>query len=428
MGRLATTDRPLSGGDRKIRVMLVDDSAVVRGLLSRWLSAEENVEVVARCHNGLHAVREIAQVQPTLVILDIEMPEMDGLEALPHLLQACPDVRILIASSLSTKNAEISLTALAKGAHDYIAKPTSNSGLSTSNEFRIDLITHINALCVGSGGQAKMLTERAQPSSSTSVSSRRPKTEPTPKAALPRRKETPKVQSPAIAASREKLNALRAIKEEVSKPVFDAPSKSGLMPFKNGKPDIVCIGSSTGGPRALQQVLQDAAPALSKIPVVLTQHMPKSFTTVFSSHLDKACVLNVKEAEHGDVLKPGHVYVAPGDRHLVLEKVDGIVRIVLDDGPQINFCKPAVDKMFTSASQLYGSKVLSIILTGMGKDGVGGGQDIIAKGGNVLVQDAQSSIVWGMPGAAYKAGIASAQLPLDTIGSKIAKIIQEGSL
>ena len=420
MSRLATTDRPMSDANRKIRVMLVDDSAVVRGLLSRWLSAEENVEVVARCHNGLHAIREIAEVQPTLVVLDIEMPEMDGLEALPHLLNACPNVRILIASCLSSKNAEISLTALEKGAHEYIAKPSSNSGLSTSNEFRIDLITRINALCVGLGGRAKMLTERAKPSAPKPYSSLLSKSD-APSNHMTSRPSVEKVAgSPALASGREKLDALRTVKDKMC--------SDKLIPFNNGKPEILCIGSSTGGPRALQQVLQDASGALSDIPVVLTQHMPKSFTSVFAKHLDKACKLVVQEAEEGDVLKPGHVYIAPGNKHLVFEKFGGVTRIVLDDGPQVNFCKPAVDVMFTSISKIYGDKVLSVILTGMGKDGVIGGGDIVENGGNVLVQDEQSSIVWGMPGAAYKAGIASAQLPLNTLGAKIAKIVQEGSL
>ena len=420
MSRLATTDRPMSDANRKIRVMLVDDSAVVRGLLSRWLSAEENVEVVARCHNGLHAIREIAEVQPTLVVLDIEMPEMDGLEALPHLLNACPNVRILIASCLSSKNAEISLTALEKGAHEYIAKPSSNSGLSTSNEFRIDLITRINALCVGLGGRAKMLTERAKPSAPKPYSSLLSKSD-APSNHVTSRPSVEKVAgSRALASGREKLDALRTVKDKMC--------SDKLIPFNNGKPEILCIGSSTGGPRALQQVLQDASGALSDIPVVLTQHMPKSFTSVFAKHLDKACKLVVQEAEEGDVLKPGHVYIAPGNKHLVFEKFGGVTRIVLDDGPQVNFCKPAVDVMFTSISKIYGDKVLSVILTGMGKDGVIGGGNIVENGGNVLVQDEQSSIVWGMPGAAYKAGIASAQLPLNTLGAKIAKIVQEGSL
>ena len=420
MSRLATTDRPMSDEDRKIRVMLVDDSAVVRGLLSRWLSAEENVEVVARCHNGLHAIREIAEVQPTLVVLDIEMPEMDGLEALPHLLKACPDVRILIASSLSTKNAEISLTALEKGAHEYIAKPSSNSGLSTSNEFRIDLITRINALCVGHGGQAKMLTERAKPSAPKPYSSKLSKADAPSNDVKSRAGGKEAVGGSAVASGRKTLDALRNVKNKMG--------SDKLIPFKDGKPEILCIGSSTGGPRALQKVLQDASGALNDIPIVLTQHMPKSFTSVFAKHLDKACKLFVKEAEEGDVLKPGHVYIAPGNRHLVFKKSGGVTRIVLDDGPQVNFCKPAVDVMFTSISKIYGDKVLSVILTGMGKDGVIGGRNIVENGGNVLVQDEQSSIVWGMPGAAYKAGIASAQLPLHTIGAKIAKIIREGEL
>ena len=420
MGRLATTDRPMSDSDRKIRVMLVDDSAVVRGLLNRWLSAEENIEVVARCHNGLHAVREIAEVKPTLVVLDIEMPEMDGLEALPHLLRACPDVRILIASCLSIKNAEISMIALAKGAHEYIAKPSTNRGLSTSNEFRVDLITRINALCVGYGGQVKMLTERAKPSVPQPYSPLHSKTDDPSNDVKSDKSAKTMVGSFTANSGFEKVDVLQSVNPK--------DRANQLIPFKNGKPEILCIGSSTGGPRALQQVLQDSEHALNDIPVVLTQHMPKSFTSVFANHLNKACDLIVKEAEDDDVLKPGHVYVAPGNRHLMFEKSGGVTRIVLDDGPQVNFCKPAVDKMFTSIGEIYGSKVLSLILTGMGKDGVIGGQNIIERGGNVLIQDAQTSIVWGMPGAAFKAGIASAELPLDTIGKKLAKIIQEGTL
>lgn len=439
MSLMATKNEPLADHDRVIRVMLVDDSAVVRGLLGRWVSAEKNMEVVSRCHNGLHAVREMPIVRPTLVVLDIEMPQMDGLEALPLLLEACADARILIASSLSKRNAEISLTALTKGAHDYIPKPASNRGLATSDEFRLDLIARINALCIGRGGRINVDAEQPAPSvgsanaelpNSDLMSNEKSLQEPLQKekAALPVLKsaDVPK-RSPAKIVSRS-----RSVRYEASKKQFKAipPARQAvtLAPFNKGKPEVLCIGASTGGPRALQQLLKDAGPDLGRIPILLTQHMPKSFTSVFAQHLNKVTTVSVLEAQNDDVLKPGHVYVAPGDRHLVLKREGSDVFVVLNDEPPMNFCKPAVNKMFASAAECYGSGVLSVILTGMGQDGAEGARSIVERGGNVVVQDAASSIVWGMPGTAYKAGIASGIYSLDAIGKQIGRIVREGVL
>lgn len=414
MSNLAEDQRSSHSGERKVRVMLVDDSAVVRGLMGRWLAAEGNIEVVSRCHNGLHAVREIVSVQPDLVILDIEMPEMDGLEALPLLIQAAPEARILIASSLSQRNAEISLTALSKGAHDYIAKPSTNSDLTTSSEFRIDLITKINALCDGKGGEASYQFERVKPESDQDGEG----------AASARGASQSNVASQSSDA--------RSVLPKVSLPepsmVKTAVTSDNLRKFNHGIPEILCIGSSTGGPRAVQSVLAAVAPYIARMPVVLTQHMPGTFTTVFASHLDKAIPVQVAEAVDGEVLLPGRVYVAPGGRHLMFKKCASGAEVVLDDGPQVNFCKPAVDNMFMSANEIFGKKTLGVILTGMGQDGAAGGKLIADNGGNILAQDEESSIVWGMPGTAYKAGVCSGVFSLDEIGEKISNVLQRGTL
>ena len=411
MSNLAEAQDGSRFAERKVRVMLVDDSAVVRGLMNRWLSAEDNIEVVSRCHNGLHAVREIKTVQPDIAILDIEMPEMDGLEALPLLLQASPKTRILIASSLSQRNAEISLTALSKGAHDYIPKPSTNSDLTTSAEFRIDLITKINALCVGAGGKSACKFTRAAPDQGAGNQT-----------------ESPASQAPAMRQAKAATGALPTVSIPKKSMSDTSVSSENLRKFNHVVPDILCIGSSTGGPRAVQTVLATVAPHIAKIPVVLTQHMPGTFTNVFASHLDKALPVPVAEAVHGEPLLPGRVYIAPGERHLMFKRGASGIEVVLDDGPQVNFCKPAVDNMFKSANDLYGKKILGVVLTGMGQDGAAGGKLIADSGGNILVQDAESSIVWGMPGAAYKAGVSAGVFSLDEIGDKIVQVLQRGMI
>ena len=412
-----TAASPSNSSDKKIRVMLVDDSAVVRGLMSRWLSTEENIEIVSRCHNGLQAVNEVATVKPTIVILDIEMPEMDGLEALPLIIKASPQTRILIASTLSQRNAEISLTALAKGAHDYIPKPTTNSDLTTSTSFRVDLITKINALCYGAGGKAAYTIGRATPKplpDGLAGGSASP--------AVPQRP----LAAPAV---RQAASGVLPVVKIASSALSDQTvNPANMRKFNRGKPDILCIGSSTGGPRAVQTVLAEIAPHIGQIPVVLTQHMPGTFTTVFASHLDKALPVDVAEAKNGEPLQPGRVYVAPGERHLMFKRGASGIECVLDDGPEVNFCKPAVDNMFMSAQQLFGNRILGVILTGMGQDGAAGGKMIADAGGNIFAQDAATSIVWGMPGAAYKSGICAGVYSLGEIGSKIVKVIKEGSV
>lgn len=416
MSNFAAIGRTLDVVEKSVRVMLVDDSAVVRGLISRWVDSEDNLKVVSRCHNGVHAVSEAKTVKPNVIVLDIEMPEMDGLEALPLLLEAAPDARIIIASSLTQRNAEISLSALSKGAHDYVPKPTSNSGLTTSVEFRASLITKINALSLGSGGKPGFNFDRTHTDAAATRS-----------ASVSGAKVAGHVTSLAPKESRHPAPNINSV-NSVSATGDVGSGGDILRKFNRFRPEVLCVGSSTGGPRAVQTVFAEIAPHISRIPVVLTQHMPETFTAVFADHMAKVLPVPVCEARDGDIIKPGHIYVARGGYHLKFKREGGEIHVVLDDGPDVNFCKPAVDTMFQSALKVMGNKILGVILTGMGQDGVDGGKAIADAGGNILVQDEASSIVWGMPGAAYRAGVAAGIYPLAEIGKKITKVLQEGSL
>lgn len=351
-----------------IRVMLVDDSAVVRGMVARWLGSEPGIAVVASCLNGKIAVESVEKAQPDIIVLDIEMPEMDGLTALPLLLKRAPKARVVMASTLTLRNAEVSLRALSMGATDTIAKPSSVATPDAGETFRRELISKIRGL-----------------------GATRPKT------AL-----TPSLAGPASTPS----------------PV--GPPK--LRPFSTVRPRILCIGSSTGGPQALNVVFA-ALPAQLGVPILVTQHMPPTFTQILAKHLGGVCGRPSSEAQHGMALQPDHLYVAPGDRHLTLRRDDrGVATCVLTQDPPEHFCRPAVDPMFRSAAKAFGRETLGVVLTGMGADGRNGAQAIAAAGGATIVQDEATSIVWGMPGAVAQAGMASGIYPLNSIAGEIRKI------
>jgi two-component system chemotaxis response regulator CheB len=206
----------------------------------------------------------------------------------------------------------------------------------------------------------------------------------------------------------------------------EADASVSLVPFSNVKPSVLAVGSSTGGPQALTRLFTAISPVLDKVPAVVTQHMPATFTAILAENLAAASRRVCKEAEDGEVLRAGVIYVAPGGKHLVLNKGAGSVSARLDDGAPVNFCKPAVDPMFDSIAAAYGSAVLGVILTGMGHDGRDGGISIRKAGGNIIAQDEASSVVWGMPGAAAQAGICSAVLPIDQIANKVIEILKRG--
>jgi two-component system chemotaxis response regulator CheB len=367
-------------GQAPIRVMIVDDAVVVRGLVSRWIEEEPGLAVAASLRTGRDAVAQIERVNPDVVVLDVEMPELDGISALPMLLEKKRDLVVIMASTVTRRNAEISLRALALGAADYVPKPETNRGITTSPEFRRELIEKIRHL----GGRRRGSAARA---SAAAVSSMRP------------------VGAPA------------------ERPVATSSAPSiRLRPFSLIMPRVLLIGSSTGGPQALNAVISRIAPVVDRVPMLITQHMPPMFTTILAEHLGRAAERPAREAADGEPVRVGTIYVAPGGRHMRVASRNGAPVLALDDGPLVNFCRPAVDPLFTSAAQAYGSGVMAVILTGMGQDGTHGAVAIAAAGGSVIAQDEATSVVWGMPGSAAHAGVCSAVLPLDQIGPKLLRM------
>jgi two-component system chemotaxis response regulator CheB len=354
--------------------MIVDDSAVVRGLVSRWIEDEPGLEVVARHANGRLAVEDVAQSAPDIVLLDIEMPTMDGLEALPLLLQARPELRVLMVSTLTRRNAEISFKALALGALDYIPKPDSNREITTSLDFRREVVRKIKLL-------GRVHTQRAR--------------------------------------AREGAGPVADgdISREASRRV-----SFQYRPFSLVPPRVIAIGSSTGGPEALASVLGAASASLSRLPVVVAQHMPPVFTGILAERLARATGHETKEGVEGEALKPGTIYVAPGDRHMtVVRAARPMLRIGSE--PPVHFCRPAVDPLFASVAATFGPAALGIVLTGMGHDGAAGARAIAEAGGSVIAQDEASSVVWGMPGAAASVGACAAVLPPAEIADTVTKLI-----
>lgn len=373
-----------------LRVMIVDDSVVIRGLISRWVGAEHDMEVAASLRTGLEAVNQIERINPDVAVLDIEMPELDGISALPQLLAKKRDLVIIMASTLTRRNAEISFKALSLGAADYIPKPESTREASAADIFHHDLIQKIRHL----GARLRRKPAVAAPPLAPASPA------PAPRGPVAR----PAAPVPASAAPAASSSSL------------------AMRPFSNQAPKVLLIGSSTGGPQALMALVTELGPVIDRFPVLITQHMPPTFTTILAEHLARSSRRPAAEAVDGEPVKPGRIYLAPGGKHMRLARSGADTVIALDDGPAVNFCKPAVDPLFTSAIDIWHGAILSVILTGMGSDGMRGGKDVVAAGGSVIAQDEASSVVWGMPGAAANAGICAAILPLNQIGAKVNRL------
>ena len=347
------------------RVMICDDSAVIRSALGRMLDSQPNITVIAKVANGEMALAEMrrqanARTPIDVVVLDIEMPVMDGMRALPLLLKIDPTVRIIMASTLTTRGADIALQALRLGAADYLPKP--GTADIADDSFRRDLIAKIIGL-------ARLRGLHRQP------------------AVLPR------------------------------------PIGVALRPLPRHTPRLLAIGSSTGGPQALFTLVQ-ALGAGFPAPVVLTQHMPATFTPILADHLTRLGGMKCAEAVDGERLVAGQIYLAPGDRHLLVQgNAVGMTARVTSD-PAENFCRPAVDPMLRTANHACDGRVLVVMLTGMGQDGLIGTRAIVEAGGAALAQDEASSVVWGMPGAIARAGLCHQVLPLSAIAARIRDIFQ----
>jgi two-component system chemotaxis response regulator CheB len=376
-----------SPAEAPIRVMVVDDAVVVRSLLSRWVDGEPDMRVMASLQNGREAVGRIDQGDIDVVVLDIDMPELDGISALPLLLQKKRDLVVIMVSTFTRRSAEISLRALALGAADYIPKPETAREATTSVEFRRELIEKIRTLGRNrsSRGLARVTAPGIVPS--------------------PPGKQAPAARGRKSAQFVSETGAVQ------------------LRPFALTPPRALLIGSSTGGPQALTVLVEKLPAAIDRAPLLIAQHMPPTFTTVLAEHLSRIGGRGAHEAEHGEPVLAGGIYVAPGGRHMrVVRAADGGIKIALGDDPPINFCKPAVDALFTSAAAVWGAASLGLVLTGMGADGTRGAADIVAAGGSVIAQDEASSVVWGMPRAVAQAGLCSAVLPLDKIAPKIIRL------
>ena len=392
---LAAPTAPLvaAPAEGTIRVMVVDDAVVVRGLVSRWVEEEPGLELAASLRNGKEAVDQLERVNPDVVILDVEMPVLDGIAALPQLLAKKRNLVVIMASTLTRRNAEVSLKALSLGAADYIPKPESNRGVTTSPTFRRELIEKIRQL----GGRKKRKEEPRFRISTTQPAS-----------------------APAAPAAPRLRPALAPVGEAVAP--SHPPSLVQLRAFSTTPPRVLLIGSSTGGPQALISVLSHLGAVVDRAPVLITQHMPPTFTTILAEHIARASGKPAREGVDGEPVQAGNIYIAPGGRHMQVVRQNNAPFIALDDGPLVNFCKPAVDPLFNSASKVWGPAVLAVILTGMGSDGSRGGGEVVRAGGSVIAQDEATSVVWGMPGSAAHAGICSAILPIDQIASKIIRL------
>jgi two-component system chemotaxis response regulator CheB len=352
----------------KVRVLIVDDSVVLRRLVAEELNKDPALEVVGTAANGRIALARLSQVSPDVVILDIEMPEMDGLATLKELRKTHPRLPVIMFSALTERGAAATLDALALGATDYFTKPTSTGSLDASLEvIREQLVPEIKALC----GKASPGTPRESAKAS---------------------------------------------------PIRPAPARA-----TSGAPSVLAIGASTGGPGALAEIFR-RLPADFPVPIVIVQHMPPMFTRLLAERLTAEFAIRVQEGEAGRKLEPGRAWIAPGDHHLTVAR-DGMKTLMqLNQEPQENSCRPSVDVLFRSVAQAFGGNTLAVILTGMGQDGLRGCEAIREAGGRILAQDEATSVVWGMPGFVARAGLADKVLPISLMGDEIVRQVRKDAV
>lgn len=384
-----------------IRVLVVDDSVVVRRLVTDALAADPRVEVVGTASDGRRALARVEQLKPDVVTMDVEMPDMNGIEAVRALRTSGSRVPIIMFSTLTERGAAATLDALVAGASDYVTKP-SNMGSVQESIARVaeELIPKILVLAGGPGSAGRgHLGSRPD--------GVRPGLRPSGYGA-----GAPTAGSPLASSTPRTTGAWAPRAASAGAP---PPGRPASPPPPAPHPvRMVVVGSSTGGPQALS-TLVTALTAPPRVPVVVVQHMPPVFTHQLAARLDRLGPARVSEAVDGEELRPGHVYIAPGGEHLLVRNVRGALRAVLDQGPPVNFCKPSVDVMFDSAVEAVGGDLVCAVLTGMGSDGRNGAGKIVAAGGTVFAQDEATSVVWGMPGAVTTSGFAHRVLPLDEV-------------
>lgn len=356
-----------------IRVLVVDDSAVIRGLISRALEQDPAILVSGTAMNGECALSWMKSHPVDVVILDVEMPVMDGLTALKEIQKRFPDIPVIMASGLTSKGAETTVKALSLGAVGCVAKPQTSSAAESIRVLSQELVMMIKA--VGSKNTA--------PSKTIPVSEKH-------------------VTTP----SKIKKSDTR------KKTLFSKNIKF----YK--QPEVLVIGTSTGGPKALAELLPQI-PVDLPIPILIVQHMPPGFTEILAAHIEKDSGRTTVEAKHNEVLESHKTYVAPGGSHLLIGEKDGHKVTIISQDPPEHFCRPSVNPLFRSAAEHFGNATLAVMLTGMGEDGIEGSFDIVHSGGTIIAQDEASSVVWGMPAAVVSSGLADKVLPLSEIAAEI---------
>ena len=377
-----------------IRVLVVDDSAVARRLVSEALCTDPAIEVAATANNGRMALQKLYQFKPQVdaVTLDVEMPELDGLATLVELRKHWPHLPVIMFSAITERGAAATLDAIARGANDYVLKPTSAESLAEARR-RVaeDLCPRVKAFAAAAIARFHPV---APPLAPAQVATQAPA--PSHLFASPAQQGRHAPPKQAALASVARI-----------RPGARAP-----------KAEVLLIGVSTGGPNALAELIP-ALPADFPIPVLVTQHMPPVFTRLLADRLDASSQLEVRECQGDEKLQPGYVYIAKGDCHMKVRGSRGDARLYLDQAPPENSCRPAVDVMFRSTIEIYGGAALAVILTGMGQDGLKGCQLLREAGGQVVAQDQATSVIWGMPGAVVRAGLADRILPLNKIAPEL---------
>ena len=359
----------------KIRVLVVDDAVVIRRMLSEVVERDAALELAGVAANGKIALQKITQVNPDVVTLDIEMPEMNGIETLRAIRKAYPKLPVIMCSTLTERGAVATIEALSAGANDYVTKPANVGGIVEGLKvMETELVPKIKALCARLLPDPAAETLRPAPTTTT--------------AATPRR--------------------------------ITLATRTG----PRGPVDALAIGTSTGGPNALHDVFSHLPSGLD-VPVFVVQHMPPLFTGMLAERLGKVGPVPFHEGAEGMLVEPGHAYLAPGGLHMEAKRDGARVRLHLHEGPPENSCRPAVDPLFRSLAPLYGPGLLAVVMTGMGQDGLRGCKHVRERGGEILVQDEASSVVWGMPGYVAEAGLADAVVPLKLLPQEIHRRVRE---
>jgi two-component system chemotaxis response regulator CheB len=369
----------------KVRVLVVDDSALVRQLLTEILSADPAIEVVGTAQDAYMAREKIKRLNPDVLTLDVEMPRMDGISFLRNLMRLRP-MPVVMCSTLTQRGADVTLDALELGAVDFVTKPKVDIAYKLE-EYAQELVAKVKS---AAGARVSALPESAAPSSAAAS---------------------------AGAGGATQMKVLEKLSADAVLPKAGAPRH-----FRTTE-QIIAIGASTGGTEAIKEVLIRMPPDAPGI--VITQHIPKAFSGPFAARMNTSCGLTVYEAKDGQQILPGHVYIAPGDQHLLVVRDGALYRCRLNDGPPVQRHKPSVDVLFRSVAQNVGRNAIGVMLTGMGRDGAEGMKEMRDAGAACIAQDEATSVVWGMPGAAWEIGAAESLHPLNAIATKAMQLVAE---